>query len=182
MSSGKSTRFFYIFILTLVVGGIFLFLSKFKLFNIGLIASDARLFTLDELCELLSMEPDKKAEFLLEKGFVEYDCDSTCIKYTMESKGVEVFGIIEGANFYYAVFFDLAHKDVYTSLINQINKPTLYSTKKDKEGNTDYYYRIGEKCLLGDSGWERKDQNYQITIMDDFIFQKEYNSKALPEK
>lgn len=182
MSSGKSTRFFYLSIIALVIGGVLLFLYKFNLIKTTWLIADNALFTPDELCALLKMEPDKKAEFLLEKGFTENNCDSTCISYTLESKGVEIFGIQEQGTFFYGLYFDLTHKDVYLCLMKQLNKSTTFSIEKDKEGNTNYYYKIGENCLLGDSGWQRKDRNYQITIMDDFIFQEYYNSKSSLQK
>lgn len=168
MSSGKSTRFFYLFIIALVLSGIFLFLYQLGVLKNELFASTKPLFTPDEFCELLKLDADDRAELLLTKGLREFDDNTSSIDYHSENEEVVIYFFKPKPGEYplFTISIKYEYKDIYLGIMTEVKKKyTIHSTEKVEENNV-YDYKLSENCYLFDYGFERKSTIYFIGISE----------------
>ncbi len=163
MSSGKSTRFFYIFIIALVVGGILIFLGKLGVLEIGIVSAKP-LITPDELCELLNMDEDNRAGVMLENGYEESVNKSLEAIFYEKNNSIfdnkTRFWIKFFTNEYSSQFFWLTfnRKKDYDKFVNYVAKSYKTNFKQDE------CLELTNDCFLCNSGFSRAGNGYQILI------------------
>lgn len=157
MASKNSSCIFYIIILILLAGGAALFWGKFN----G--AFSGREFSLEEYCQLLNMNENKRAEVMFERKIKEHDWGGDAIDYEVSQNIALSFNKTEHlVNDWYII--RISDKGVYEKFIGNVKETGLQIP--DPANNNRVAYKIFEKYIIYDLGFQRATKKYHIVVDD----------------
>jgi hypothetical protein len=152
----KKSYYFYLLILTLLVGGIFL--SKR-----GNFFSSKPAFTPEELCELLQMNENQCAGMMHEKGFPMGENENT-ITYAMGyNVGWIAFNKVDIGKGYFWNFKSKKDYENYLNILKNYGLPPSNPVDIKKS----YYnrvFKISNECEIRFRGFNRLTQTYELLI------------------